>query len=74
MIDRGTITRDEKLDSRSRKTPRRSRKKACNSSAWREEEGGGGESERELEEQKRERQKSYRGKLVDIPRLYRPAE
>lgn len=35
---------------------------------------GGGESERELEEQKRERQKSYRGKLVDIPRLYRPAE
>lgn len=35
---------------------------------------GGGESERELEKQKRERQKSYRGKLVDIPRLYRPAE
>lgn len=35
---------------------------------------GGGEGERELEEQKRERQKSYRGKLVDIPRLYRPAE
>lgn len=72
MIDRGTITRDEKLDSRSRKTPRRSRKKACNSSTWREEEGG--EGEREVEEQKRERQKSHRGKLVDIPRLYRPAE
>lgn len=36
--------------------------------------GGGREGERELEEQKRERQKSYRGKLVDIPRLYRPAE
>lgn len=67
MIDPGTITRDEKLDSRSRKTPRRSRKKLVTLRC------GGRKGKGERKEQ-RERQKSHRGKLVDIPRLYRPAE